>query len=478
MATAAIKPVPWSMVRNYQTLQYYHVAIDPQSGQNNFIGASQDNGTSVRLSPGNDHFKIFSGDGGTAAIAAVGQSSFTFYGSSQYGRIHRDITNSFNEITPSGLTAVPGIPDAFGEFVTYFKLDAENPQDLYYVNFNRLFRTINASTVTSAGWTELTGVRIAINPANPANGTNIGIRALELSHGPYFPSHALFIGTTNGKVFRLDNPRGAPASTSPVDITPPVVEGLRTQGRAVTISDIASNPNDDNELMVTVSNYSVTLANNTTKTDFKIWWTNNAKSITPTWKLVQGNLILPSIRSCQIVVKKDASNASVTEYYVGTSVGFYSALSIGSAGTPTWVREGGNVLNYAVINSLDYRPLDNILLLGTHGNGMFFASTGTPDYRPNLNTGLNDPVRNDKNFIRLAFPSIVKDKIDYRVGNMTQIRKVIIQIYTVTGQLVQRKQTAYADGETAVKQLARGAYILQITSEDNKQQFLQKFVKD
>jgi hypothetical protein len=61
---------------------------------------------------------------------------------------------------------------------------------------------------------------------------------------------------------------------------------------------------------------------------------------------------------------------------------------------------------------------------------------------------------------------------------MTQIRKVSIQIFTVTGQLVQRKQTAYADGDTDVKQLAKGAYILQITSEDNKQQFLQKFVKD
>ena len=62
-----------------------------------------------------------------------------------------------------------------------------------------------------------------VNPGNPAAGTNIGIRALAFSRGPYTTSHVLYIGTTSGKVFRLDDPRNTPASTQPNDITPPAL---------------------------------------------------------------------------------------------------------------------------------------------------------------------------------------------------------------------------------------------------------------
>lgn len=464
MATGALNPVSWTMAPNYQTLQYYHVAIDPASGQFNFIGGAQDNGTYIRIDTGNNHIKIFSGDGGVPAIASVTQNAFTFYGSSQFGQIYRDITNTFTNIRPANLTLFPGLTDAYGEYVTYFKMDFDNPEDIYYANFNRLFRTKNASTVTSSTWQELTGVRSAVNPSNPASGTNIAIRALDVSRGPYFPSHALYIGTSNGRVYRLNDPRNTSALTSPVNITPPGLTG--------SVSDIAVNPNNDEEILVVASNYGTT----------NIFWTNNAKNATPTWRVAEGNLTLPSIRSCAIVVKKDAGNQPSTEYYVGTSVGLYSSVDIAtilqSGGSVTWVREGGNVLNYAIVNSMDYRPQDNTLLLGTHGNGMFFGNTGTPDFRPNLNTGVDDPVRNDKNFIRQATPSFVKDRINYRIGNMFTIKKITIQIYNVTGQLLYRRETAYRDGQLDVVNLSKGSYILQITSQDNKQQFVQKFIKD
>ena len=469
-AVAATNPVTWSMITNYQTLQYYHVAMDPTSGQNNFIGGSQDNGTRIRVNNSNDHIRIISGDGGASAIGSVSGPAFTFYGSSQLGNIYRDITNTFTTITPTGLTPAPGFSDAWGEFVTYFKIDFNNPEDIYYVNFNRVFRTKNASTVTSSTWNELTGVGAAVNPANPA-GTNIAIRALELSRGSYASTHVMYIGTTNGKVFRLDDPRNAAASATPIDITPPDLENLRTQNRAVTISDIAINPNDDNEIMVVVSNYSVTMPDNSIRRDFNIWWTNNAKSASPTWKNAEGNLTLPSIRSCVIAVKKDASNNLVTEYYVGTSVGLYSTTSM--TGAVNWVREGGNVLNFAIVSSMDYRPADNVLLVGTHGNGMYFANVGASA------TGINDPVRNDKNFIERAYPTLVNNnKIEYRIGNMFTIKKITVQIHNLSGQLLQRKETPYQSGEVNVMHLPKGAYILSITSQDNKQQFVQKFVKD
>lgn len=467
MATGGINPVPWTMVPNYQTLQYYQVAIDPASGKNNFIGGSQDNGTQLRLeSPtANEHFRILGGDGGSGAIGSVTSSSvFTLYGSLQFGELYRDKNNDFVKIKPNGLTPFPGLTEAYGEFVTYIKLDLHNPEDLYYVNFNRLFRTKNASTVASSGWEELTGVREAVNPANPGSGTTISIRALELSRGPYFPNHSLYIGTSEGKLFRLDDPRNAPTATAAVNITPVGMQG--------SVSDIAVNPNNDEEIMAVVSSYT---GNGQPITN--IWWTNNAKSATPTWRQVDGNLGLPSIRSCMIVVRKDGANNPITEYYVGTSIGLYSTLNINS-GTVTWVREGGNILNFAVVTSLDYRPQDNVLLVGTHGNGMYYASTGTPDFRPNQNTGVTDPNRNDENFIRSALPTVVNDRINYQIGNMFTIRSLSIKIYNLAGQLVINKQTGYQSGELYLGQLSKGAYILTITSQDNKQQFIQKFVKE
>lgn len=473
---AGDEPVSWNVVGNYQTLQYYHVAMDPGAGRLNFAGGAQDNGTRFRDASGvlaaatnNAQYRILSGDGAGCALAKAGPSSQILYGSSQFGNIIRatlapgSITGG--SIRPTGLTATPGAgSNAFGDFVTYFELDFDNTEDLYYVNFNRLFRTTAASTVTSSGWTELTGVGAAVNPGLPTSGTNIIITTMELSRGDYASSHVLYLGTSNGKLFRLNNPRNSAAATAPVNITPPLLTGY--------INDIAVNPNNDEEVMVVVSNYGTT----------SVWWTNNAKSATPTWSNAEGNLTLPSYRSCAIVVKKDGSNNPVTEYYVGTSVGLYSAIGIGTTlqggGSVSWVREGGSVLNFAVVSSLDYRPQDNYLLVGTHGNGMYYAQTGTPDFRPNQNTGLPDPIRNDKNFIQRAYPTVVKESIAFQTGNMFTVKKLDIRIFNMNGQLLLQQRTGYSSGNLDTRKLAKGSYILSITSDDYKQQFIQKFVKN
>ena len=454
----------WIVYHNYQTLQYYHVSIDPATGLD-FIGGAQDNGTFLRQEAGippNQQQKLNSGDGGAAAIYDLAASPMVF-SSSQLGNIVRHTSTTSTNIKPNNSEMTANIDGGFGEFVTYFKMDFDNHDDIYYVNFNKIFRTNNASTVTTSGWTYMSGISAAVNPGSP-NGTDVGIRALELTRGPYLTTHSLFIGTTNGKVLRLDNPRSSVPTVVPVDITPPGLTGF--------VSGISANPNDDNELLVTVSNYGVT----------SVFWTNNAKNATPTWKNAEGNLTLPSYRSCQIIVKKDASGNSVKEYYVGTSVGLYSATNIdqtlAASGNITWSREGANVLNFAVIQAMDYRPQDNTLVLGTHGNGMYYTSVGTPNFQPNQNTGTNDPVRNDKNFIQKAFPTLATNRIDYRIGNMFTIPKVVVRVHNTAGQLVYNKEENYTDGSVDITRLARGSYILTITSKDYKQQFVQQFVKN
>lgn len=469
----------WSPLPNYQTLQYYYVAIDPDQERNNFVGGAQDNGTQFRDKLGitgwpaqdsNNHRRLISGDGTAVGLSRLEQSTQNqyLYGASQYGNIVRvRLTNGIvsNGIRPNGLTtAFVGATAEYGEFVTNFRLNPDNTEDLYYVNFNRLFRTTSASTVTAGGWTELTGVSSAINPSN---GRNIGIRALGFSRGPYISTHALYIGTTSGKIYRLDDPRNTAFSTVPVDITPPLPTGQTTLGN---VQDISVNPNNDDEIMAIVSNYGVV----------SIWWTNNAKSATPTWRNAEGNLTLPSVRSCAIVVKKDASNNPVTEYYVGTSVGLYSASNLNvtlPAGTiPTWQREGGTRLNYAVIQSMAYRPVDNVLLVGTHGNGMYYTFLGTPNFIPNQATGIN-PITNDRNFIRTVLPVLTSGQVQYTTGNLTGIRKITVQVMDLTGRVVYRTETGYQPGSVNLSPYASGAYVLGIYSDDGRYRHIQKLVK-
>ncbi|SHE74634.1 T9SS type A sorting domain-containing protein [Flavisolibacter ginsengisoli] len=484
----AAASVTWSVVNNYQTLQYYYVAIDPTRGKNNFAGGAQDNGTTVRDQTGlfgtpvadsNNH-RILSGggDGNSVGFSNItGSTQYIYYGI-QNGRLRRTpfpTLNSSTEIRPANLTSStdPPTESDFGEFVTNFKLDPDNTEDLYYVNFNRLFRTTKASTVsTNSGWTELTGVAQAINAANATGGRNIRIRAMAFSRGLYNSNHCMYIGTTpdldattnvrQGKIFRIDDPRNFPATGTPVDITP--------AGLAGNVQNIAVNPNNDNEIIAVVSNYGAV----------GIWWTNNAKTASPTWKNAEGNLTLPSIRSCMIVVKKDAGNNPVTEYYVGTSVGLYSAVNIEAgllSGTPpTWQREGDNILNFAVVQSLAYRSLDNVMVVGTHGNGMYYTNLGTANFTGDVGTGF-DPVNNDTGFITKVFPTITTDHVYYQVGNIATIKKMTIQVHNSGGQMMISRESAYTNGDIDLSRFSKGVYYLMLNTNDGRHRYVQKLIK-
>lgn len=463
----------WRMVSNYQTIQYYYVAMDPDAGRNNFVGGAQDNGVLFRdkmrvlgipASDSNNHVQMISADGSAVGVSRVSPSNPVqfVYGGYQYGKILRfRLPNVFNpdDIRPGNLTtAYEGADDDYGEFVTNFHLDPDNTEDLYYINFNRLFRTTAASSVTAGGWTELTGVSATVNPSN---GRGVSIRAVAFTRGPYNTAHSLFLGTTNGRVFRLDDPRNAAPGKVPVDITPTGLNG--------NVQDIAVNPNNDNEVLVTVSNYNTV----------SIWWTNNAKSSFPSWKNAEGNLTLPSIRSCRIAVKKDAANNPVTEYYVGTSVGLYSTENLESIltlnGSPLWRREGDAVLNLAVVQSLAYRPADNVMVIGTHGNGMYYTFLGTANFNP-VQTAV-EPVTNDKNFIRNVYPTVSPNTVSFETGNMVGIRKIVVQLYDASGRLIYSETKGYTNGSVTLAPFARGTYFLSIYSDGKKYRHLQKLVK-
>ena len=342
-------PVAWTQVNTgYRTYQYYYVDIDPRFGNPKVIGGAQDNGTTRNIGGTGTNFELVTGgDGVSVGLSDLGTGVQTEYVGSQSGRINRrqsTVALGFinANITPSGVTG--------GLFVTLFKLDPDNTERLYYANDHELFYTTAASTVTSGTWTALTGVATAV-------GSTFDITALATTRGAYNPAtSSLFFGTSNNRVFRLDDPTGVAAATAPVNIS-----GASFPAGGY-VSSISVNPRNDDTVMVTYSNYGVS----------SIWWTGDANSATPTWTAVEGNISLPSVRASAIVV-----NGNTVEYYVGTSVGLYSTTAIAGAST-VWAQEGSADIGNAVVTSLALRANDNTMAIGTHGYGMWKTTIGNP----------------------------------------------------------------------------------------------------
>jgi hypothetical protein len=447
---------------NYQTHQYYHVAIDPTLSVLNFAGGTQDNSTTLRDGAGllsflgttngpNDQWKLIGGDGAAVALTSKDPNNSNrqyLIGASQLGEIYR--VKLFNDGAGGSLTSnikPTGVPE--GLFVTYFHMDNDNTNNLYYASDNTIYRTTSARTVTSGNWTNMTGVGQTIT------GTNVKVMSMATSRGGYVPNNNLFIGTNNGTIFRLTDPANTATTTAPTNILAPS-SGLIAAGSVVL--DIAVNPRNHDSVMAVVSNYGTN----------SIFFTGNATATTPTWTVCDGNISLPSVQSCEIVVKTTG-----VEYYVGTSVGLFSTTSLVGNST-AWVKEGSGMLKYAVVRSMAYRWNDNTMVIGTHGNGMFYTQIGNAVA---ITTGVNNIIRNDNNFIKKAFPSVPTNVITYEVGNMVGITKVEIRIVDAIGRLVLRKEEGYTNGLIDVSKLAAGQYVLTISNQSKKQQFVQKIIK-
>lgn len=335
--------VAWDSLNNdYVTYQYYHVAVSPRRGDNFAIGGAQDNGTTGSIA-GTFHQELAGGDGVSVAIGDYvtvdGEDRPTFYLGFQFGDIYRYDGQGFAAIRPTDADN--------GLFVTYFRLDPDNTDHLYYASNNRLYFTDQALTVTEDTWLEHTALGALI-------GTETSITAMATSRGTYAATSKLYVGTDDARLIRLDDPRNTTAPNTPIVSTLPAGAG--------TVSSIAVDPDDDNKVLVTISNYKVSSA----------FYSENAGDANPTWLPVEGNIAQLSFRSCAIVNDREGPL-----YLVGTSAGLWSTRAlVGNNGTQ-WQREGLDLIGSAVVSSMALRPNDNNLIIGTHGNGMFQAKFST-----------------------------------------------------------------------------------------------------
>ncbi|MBL4623867.1 MAG: T9SS type A sorting domain-containing protein [Flavobacteriales bacterium] len=431
--------VVWTSLNNgYLTTQFYTNAIDHGTdGSNVIIGGLQDNGTFFTNSsdPMADWEMSLSYDG---AYCAIEDGAGTYYMSIQSGRILK------MELGADGLPTATRRIDPIGgsgyDFINPFMLEPVNNEVLYVSGGSKLWRNDSIKQIDlngdwdsiSQGWMQLSGI------------TSGNITA----YGPtYSGNHTLYIGTSSGRVYRLDS----------ASVGDPTFNQIGSIGGYV--SSISVDPRDDDKIMIVISSYNVHSVHYTENggTD---WWrisgNMEGRDYPPGLPQLYANGPYPSCRWGKII--PIGTNRSV--YLLGTSVGLYATNTIVlgfdiDSDTTVWVQQGVSTIGNAVVNMIDHRESDGFTAIATHGDGMF---TG---YITN-SWGFNMIKEEDNVGGFTIYPNPANSSITI-TGNLN----TEISIYSVNGQLVKSSVERNID----ISKLVPGSYF--VVSGDN----VQKMVK-
>lgn len=345
--------VRWASRNNgYVTTQFYAIAAPELAGDTRVAGGTQDNGTYMTSASTERDIWVrrLGGDGSYCAFADSGR---VLVASSQNARIRRIVFN--NEGQEIGRGRIDPIGGRGYLFINPFALDPNNGNVMYLAGGSILWRNRNLAEIplgtddsTSVNWDSLTSTR------QP----NAQISAIGVSTKP---AHVVYFGTTAGRLFRIAN--GLAESVEPVNVTG---TGFATGG---FISSIAVDPRDADHVVVAFSNYGVE----------SVFATSDGGA---TWQNISGNLEVPTsqgrsgpaVNSVAILPRGDTAL-----YVAGTSAGLYYSVQLNGNST-VWNHASADFIGVVPVDMVLARPSDSLLIVGTHGRGIFTGriATSTP----------------------------------------------------------------------------------------------------
>ena len=343
-----------SLNTNYVTTQFYSLAIDHFTvGSETIMGGLQDNGTRLVNRSDASGRLVNLGDGTFCAIADSGRY---FYASSQYASMNRFEFDgrgqrvNFIRISPSASTFQRFFLD------NPYVLDPNNQQTMYLAGGIALWRnpdvTIFSTSQLQGAWKNIGSV-----------GTNEIITSVAVSEKP---ANVVYVGTSRGHVFRMDNPTAPDSSRKLVNVSG---NSFPTNAR---VSCVALDPTNADWAIAVFSNYNVQ----------SIFSTMDGGK---TWLAVGGNLEEtmsgigggPSVAWVKVVYV-----GGKVWYFAGTSSGLFSTDRLNGSAT-RWVREGANTIGMADVRMIDARSKDGFVAVATHGNGFFTTYLPTQTRRFN-----------------------------------------------------------------------------------------------
>ncbi len=306
---------------DYNVTQYYACAIHPTSGSHEFLAGSQDNGTQQYSVIGmNSTTEVMGGDG---AYCHIDQTNGD-YQSAQYVYNYIDHTDDGFVNSTTILT-----DQNTGRFINPSDLD-DNMNILYtYKSQTSLYR--------------ITGFQSASPISNTLNISSLLSPASCLKVSPYTTSFTkLFVGTTSGRLFRINNANGTPAK---IEIT-----GSSFPTGAISCIEFGAS---ENEIIVTFSNYGVT----------SVWYSSNGGT---SWSSKEGNLPDMPIRWALF------NPSNTNEVILATEVGVWATTNF-NVSSPTWTASNSGLANTRV-DMLQIRSSDKEVIAATHGRGLFSSS--------------------------------------------------------------------------------------------------------
>ena len=434
--------VAWTSLNNgYYTTQLYNVSFNEQQVTNGLLGGFQDNGNFYTNSenPNDPWIMPLNGDG---AYAHFTQDEEVYYMSIQKGKVYKITIDEQGNRT--ALRRIDPLGADEQMFIHPFVVDPVSDNIMYYPGESTIWRNSNLNDIElsnqwdsiSEGWSELMDLELS------------GREISTLSISKENPANRLYVGTNKKKLYRIDNADSAEPIITEVtkyfDSSAGMVSGDYFHAYGY-INNIAIHPNNADVAMVVFSNYEV----------YSMYYTTDGGT---SWMRAGGNLEQqsngggdgPSCRWASIMPFGED-----TLYFVATSTGLYASTEIAGQET-VWTQMGANSIGSVVCEQVKTRAADSLVVLATHGNGIYTTKIQSVD-----------DVISVEEFVNVQKVSIYPNPASEFLMIDSNL-ELPLDIYDLQGKIVLRGLQSQYPAKINISSLQDGIYILKIGSASRK----------
>ncbi len=364
--------------RNFNTLQFYTGAINPNESSILYAGGMQDNGTILYSGTAFDNNNTVSGGDGAYCFINKNNSVISSVYNNRYY-----LTNRNDQV----LNYIDAYSGTFISPVDYF----EN-LDVLYANAHmfddtykdRILRIQNVSGNYRTSYHSL------------YTRTNVPFSAIKIKPESTASNTKLLIGTQAGRLFTVENAQSTPITT----------EITHSEFPAANISciDISS---DSETILVTFSNYGVN----------SVWISYDAGS---NWHSIENNLPDIPVRWGLL------HTYNPKQVMLATEIGVWVADDI-TVDDFEWNITDKGMANVRV-DMLRMRSSDQVVLAATHGRGLYTAL-----FESNIPIVPEEPEEEtDNESNEIVFPNPTKGKLT--ISNFSSLIIEEIKIYNIEGK--------------------------------------------
>ena len=320
-------------IGNYNVTQFYHGEIGQSTTNKMLLAGAQDNGTQFINGANagiNNTIEIRGGDGAYSFIDKDGAYAIAAYVYNNYRRYPLPYNGTFTTIVSESGTNT-------GSFINPADLD-DNLNILYTNGSSGSGATRTRSIARFTNISSSPFKLLLTNALLDADATVLKVSPFTTT------STKLFVGTSNGKLLRVDNANSSPVWSN--------ISGASFSGSISAIQFGAT----ENDIMVTFHNYGVT----------SIWYSANGGT---SWTSKEGNF--PDIPVKAIMMNP----LDTKEVIIGTQLGVWRTGNF-EAASPTW-SQSYNGMSDVKVTSFSLRTADNTVMATTFGRGMFTGQFST-----------------------------------------------------------------------------------------------------